>query len=73
MDKNSKLQFKHENIEWILPPLHSTPVGAKISDAKTPATGSSARKEKARKDYVSEHPDLDPSLSDLELSNSNWS
>ena len=32
--KNSKLQKESENVEIIRPPLDSTPVGAKNSDAK---------------------------------------
>ena len=47
--ENSKLQFGRKNIERSRPPLDSTPVGAKISDAKTPATESLTRKEKAQK------------------------
>ena len=44
--ENSKLQSKHKNIETSRPPLDLIPVGAKMSDAKTPATDSSAGKEK---------------------------
>ena len=62
--KNSKLQFERKKIERSLPPLDSTPAGAKMSDTKTPEMEYSARKEKAQKDYVSEDPDSDPSLSD---------
>ena len=45
--KISKLQSEPKNIEMSRPPLDSTPVGVKTSDAKTPATDSSARKVKA--------------------------
>ena len=46
---NFKLQFKRENIERSRPPLDSTTVCANMSDVKTLATESSARREKARK------------------------
>ena len=69
--KNSILQSELENIELIRPPLDSTsvdarlfqplldltPVGTKTSDAKTSATDSLSRKEKAQKYYVPEDPD----------------
>ena len=43
-NKNSKLQSERKNIEIIQPPLDLIPVGAKLSDAKTPTTDSSTRK-----------------------------
>ena len=51
-NKNYELQSKRKNIEMSQQPLDSISFGAKISDAKTPATYSSERKEKARKWYV---------------------
>ena len=76
--KDSKLQSERKNVELSQPildltpvgvrvfwlPLYSTPVGAKILDAKTPATDYSARKEKTQKEYVPEDPDADPNPSD---------
>ena len=47
---NYKLQIELENIETSQPTLHLYPVGAKTSVTKTPATDSSARKEKSRKE-----------------------
>ena len=46
-NKISKLQSERENIETSLPPLDLIPAGKKMSDAKTPATESSAGKEKS--------------------------
>ena len=48
-NEDSKLQSERENIEMSQPPSDSIPVGAKTPDAKTPATDSSARKEKSQK------------------------
>ena len=47
------------------PTLDMTPVGAKIPDAKTPATDSTASKERSWKDYITEDPDSDQSFSYL--------
>ena len=62
--ENSKLQVKCKNTEMSRPPLCQTPVGAKISDTKTPATYSPAHKEKSRKKYVPEDPNSYPRFSD---------
>ena len=62
--EDSKLPFEHKNIKRIRPPLESTPVGTKMSDAKTPATDSSARKLKAQKEYVPEDPESVPDSSE---------
>ena len=52
--------------------MGSTPVGARIAYAKTPATDCSECKEKSRKDYVPEDPDLDPNSSYSSLSDSGF-
>ena len=50
-----------------------TPIGAKISDAKTPTIDSSERIGKTLKEYVPEDPESDPNLSDPLLSESDSS
>ena len=45
--EKSNLQFERQNIETSQPPLGLTHVGAKMADAKTPATDSSVSKGKA--------------------------
>ena len=63
-NENSKLHSERENNETSQPTLDSILVGANISDVKTPATKSSARKEKERRLYAPEDPDSDPNSSD---------
>ena len=55
------------------PHLDSIPVGEKTSDAKTPATDSSACKEKGLKYYIPEDPDSEPDPSDSSLIDSDFS
>ena len=57
----------------IIPIMYSTPVGAKMSNTKTPATGSSAYKGKTKKEYIPEDPNSDPNLSDSLSSDSDSS
>ena len=71
--ESSKLQFKRENIERRQPPLDSTPVGAKIPDAKNPATDSSACNRKVRKEYIPEDLESEPDYSGLLSSKSDFS
>ena len=71
--KNSKIQSERENINTSRPPLDSIPIGAKTPDAKTPATDSSACKEKIRKEYLQEDPNLETDSSDSSSSNNDSS
>ena len=68
-----KLQFKRKNIERSRTTLYLTPVGTKTSDEKKLAINYSLRKEESQKDYASQDPDSDPSLSDSSLRNSDSS
>ena len=47
--ENTKFKFERKNIEGSGPPVDSTPVGAKTSDAKTVPTDSSVHNGKVKK------------------------
>ena len=66
--ENIKLQFERKNILRSWTPLDSTAVGVLMLDPKTTATGSSARKVKAGKEYVPEDPDPETKTSATESS-----